>query len=92
MTRPARIGERPSASRIDDLGSPDISVSPAIGLLEGDDVLVPSADQPPAAADLRVRRRCGRTLSPLGVPAPLAGFDPSTTGRFSGVHRGGSMG
>jgi len=53
MTRPTRIGERPSASRIDDLGSPDISVSPEIGLFAGDDVLVLSADQLSAAADLR---------------------------------------
>jgi len=33
------------------------------------------------------RLRCGRTLV-LGALTPLAGFDPSTTGRFSGVHRG----
>jgi putative component of toxin-antitoxin plasmid stabilization module len=26
----------------------------------------------------------------LGALTPLAGFDPSTTGRFSGVHRGHS--
>jgi hypothetical protein len=31
--------------------------------------------------------RWGRTLV-LGALTPLAGFDPSTTGRFSGVHRG----
>ena len=34
MTRFARIGERPKASRTDDLGSPHIPVSPETWLLE----------------------------------------------------------
>ncbi len=53
MTPSLRLSEGPSASRIDDLGSAHIPLSPEIGLFKGDDVLVPSADQPPAAADLR---------------------------------------
>ena len=53
MSRPAPIGERPSASRIDDLGSPHIPVSPEIWLFEDDDTGVPSAGPSPAAAHLR---------------------------------------
>jgi hypothetical protein len=52
MTRPSRIGERPSASRIDDLGSPHIPVSPEIGLFQGDDILV--AARGPAAHGRRL--------------------------------------
>jgi hypothetical protein len=53
MSRSVPIGERPSASRIDDLGSPHIPVSPEIGLFKGDDTGVPPAGPPPAAAHLR---------------------------------------
>jgi DNA replication protein DnaC len=40
-----------------------------------------------AAEDLSITTDRGTTLV-LGVALPLAGFAPSTTGRFSGVHRG----
>jgi hypothetical protein len=54
MTPLARIGERPSASRIDDLESPHIPVSPEIWLLEAGDASVPPlARLVPAAVDLR---------------------------------------
>jgi hypothetical protein len=45
MTSPLRMSEGPSASRIDDLASAHIPVSPKIGLFEGDDVLAASANQ-----------------------------------------------
>jgi hypothetical protein len=53
MSRSVPIGKRPSASRIDDLGSPHIPVSPEIGLFDGDDTGVPPAGPLPAAAHLR---------------------------------------
>jgi hypothetical protein len=53
MSGSVPIGERPSASRIDDLGSPHIPVSPELGLFEGDDTRVQPAGPPPAAAHLR---------------------------------------
>ena len=54
MTRVARIGTRPRASRTDDLGSPHIPVSPETWLLEaGDTSVPPPAGLAPAAADLR---------------------------------------
>jgi hypothetical protein len=53
MSRSVLFDERPSASRIDDLGSPHIPVSPLIGLFEGDDTGVPPAGPSPAAAHLR---------------------------------------
>jgi len=46
-----------------------------------------AADADRGACSITIER--GRTLV-LGVALPLAGFAPSTTGRFSGVHRGGS--
>ena len=55
MTRFARIGTRPRASRTDDLGSPHIpGISPTPGLLKpGETSLPPPAGLAPAAADLR---------------------------------------
>ncbi len=51
MTRFARLGERPRASRTDDLGSPHIPVSPEIEA--GGTSVPPPAGRAPAAADLR---------------------------------------
>ena len=45
MTPPVRMSEGPSASRIDDLASAHIPVSPKIRFFEGDDVLAASANQ-----------------------------------------------
>jgi hypothetical protein len=53
MTRPSRVGERPSASRIDNLGSPHIPVSPKSGSFRMPTSWLPAAGPPPAAADLR---------------------------------------
>ncbi len=96
MTRSARIGERPSAFRIDDRRPAHMSVSPETDHFRPATTPAPSpagfAATPPAAALQRRHScalwlRCGRTFV-LGALAPLAGFDLSTTGRFSGVHRG----
>jgi hypothetical protein len=54
MTRFARIGERPRASRTDDLGSPHIPVSSETWLLEaGVTSMPPPADLAPAPPHLR---------------------------------------
>jgi hypothetical protein len=78
MTRFARIGERPRASKTDDLGSPHIPVSPDTWLLEaGVTSVPPPADLAPAPPTCGVTWRCGKKLSPLGR---------SPYGRFWPVH------
>src|SRR5439155_15796072 len=76
------IRERPGGSRIDDLG-------PTAALLTVVDASTSAHPGPgPMPADFDRSGPHAVEHLTLGAPAPLAGFDPSTTGRFSGVHRG----
>src|SRR5437667_1716333 len=49
-----------------------------------------SAPKTPTQGACSITIERGRRLA-LGAALSLAGFAPSTTGRFSGVHRGGSV-
>ena len=89
---PARRAPQGLASRIDDPGSahtwtlsPRTARSRRLTRLEPPSAGLASVTR--ASALLRIGLRCGRTLI-LRALTPLAGFDPSTTGRFSSVHRG----
>ena len=85
MTLASGVGQRRRASRIDDHGSAHAWVFPdprVFGPLTGS-VSGPGGRPPTPLHGHRVMRYNRLTL---GARAPLAGFDPLTTGRFSRVH------